>query len=62
MCECCTEHQKDIYLPQLATVEEARLLNKTEMYLRLTTGRRGMGLHAGPFRGGVDRRRSARPR
>ena len=36
MCECCTKHQKGIYLPQLATVEEARLLNKTEMYLRLT--------------------------
>ena len=36
MCECCTEHQKDIYLPHLATVEDARLLNKTEMYLRLT--------------------------
>ena len=36
MCECCTEHQKDIYLPHLATVEDALLLNKTEMYLRLT--------------------------
>jgi sulfhydrogenase subunit gamma (sulfur reductase) len=35
MCECCTGHQKDIYLPQVATVKEARLLNKTEMYLRL---------------------------
>ena len=36
MCECCTGAQKDIYLPQLATVKEARLLNKTEMYLRMT--------------------------
>ena len=28
--------EKDIYLPQLATVEKRRLMNATEMYLRLT--------------------------
>ena len=36
MCECCTENQTDIYLPQLATVAETKLMNETEMYLRLT--------------------------
>jgi sulfhydrogenase subunit gamma (sulfur reductase) len=36
MCECCTESKKDIYLPQMATVTETRLMNETEMYLRLT--------------------------
>lgn len=35
MCECCSV-QKDIYLPQLATVEDIRLLNQTEMYIRCT--------------------------
>ena len=28
--------EKDIYLPQLATIEKRRLMNATEMYLRLT--------------------------
>lgn len=36
MCECCTENQPDIYLPQLATVAETKLMNETEMYIRLT--------------------------
>jgi NAD(P)H-flavin reductase len=36
MCECCTESKKDIYLPQMATVQETRMMNQTEMYLRLT--------------------------
>jgi len=35
MCQCCTK-EKDIYLPQLATVEAAELTNATEMYLKLT--------------------------
>jgi len=35
MCQCCTK-EKDIYLPQLATVEKAELTNATEMYLKLT--------------------------
>jgi sulfhydrogenase subunit gamma (sulfur reductase) len=36
MCECCTEKPKDIYLPELATVAETKVMNETEMYLRLT--------------------------
>lgn len=35
MCECCVE-KKDIYLPQLATVEDERQMNATEKYLRLS--------------------------
>ncbi len=35
MCQCCTE-QKDIYLPQLATVVKAEAMNVTEKYLRLS--------------------------
>ena len=34
MCECCTE-KKDIYLPQMATVEDISQMNVTEKYLRL---------------------------
>jgi len=35
MCECCTQ-KKDIYLPQLATVEDISQMNITEKYLRLS--------------------------
>mgnify|MGYP006280983339 CR=1 FL=1 len=35
MCECCVE-KKDIYLPQLATVEDVSQMNATEKYLRLS--------------------------
>jgi NAD(P)H-flavin reductase len=49
MCDCCTQHQKDIYLPQAATVEEARLLNKTEKYLRLTLDDGGWDYKPGHF-------------
>ncbi len=35
MCECCAT-EKDIYLPQLATVQKMRLMNDTEMYVRFT--------------------------
>ena len=35
MCERCAV-EKDIYLPRLATLEKKRLMNPTEMYLRLT--------------------------
>lgn len=28
--------EKDIYLPRMATIEKKRLMNPTEMYLRLT--------------------------
>ncbi len=42
MCECCAQVNKDIYLPQMATVRETRMMNDTEMYLRLT-------MDEGPF-------------
>jgi NAD(P)H-flavin reductase len=35
MCERCAV-EKDIYLPRLVTLEKKRLMNPTEMYLRLT--------------------------
>lgn len=35
MCQCQTAEQKDIYLPEPATIVESRMLNKTERYLRL---------------------------
>ncbi len=35
MCQCCAE-KKDIYLPQLATVEDVSRMNVTERYLRLS--------------------------
>ncbi len=34
MCECCGT-VKDIYLPQLATIEQARMLNQTELYMKI---------------------------
>lgn len=35
MCECRVK-EKDIYLPHLATVEKSKLMNETELYLRLS--------------------------
>jgi len=35
MCQCC-DTKKDIYLPQSATVSKTRLMNGTELYLRLS--------------------------
>ena len=35
MCECCGT-EKDIYLPQMATVGETKPMNETEIYLRLS--------------------------
>lgn len=35
MCECCGNGQKDIYLPQLATITKRRMLNGTELYMHL---------------------------
>jgi sulfhydrogenase subunit gamma (sulfur reductase) len=35
MCQRCAV-EKDIYLPRMATLEKKRLMNATEMYLRLT--------------------------
>jgi sulfhydrogenase subunit gamma (sulfur reductase) len=41
MCQCCVE-KKDIYLPQLATVQDTSQMNVTERYLRLV-------MDGGPF-------------
>ena len=35
MCQCCAE-EKDIYLPQLATVQDTAEMNDTDRYLRLS--------------------------
>jgi len=35
MCDCCLV-EKDIYLPQMATVEKVELMNTTEMYLKVS--------------------------
>lgn len=35
MCNCCAE-KKDIYLPLPATVQELKMLNQTELYLRIS--------------------------
>ena len=35
MCDCCTQHEKDIYLPQPATITKRRMLNGTELYMHL---------------------------
>ncbi|MBC8481464.1 MAG: FAD/NAD(P)-binding protein [Planctomycetes bacterium] len=35
MCDCCAT-KKDIYLPQMATVNKARLMNGTELYMHIS--------------------------
>jgi NAD(P)H-flavin reductase len=35
MCECCGNGQKDIYLPEMATITKRRMLNGTELYMHL---------------------------
>ncbi len=35
MCECCVSNEKDIYLPQPATITKRRMLNGTELFLHL---------------------------
>jgi len=48
MCQCC-DTEKDIYLPQLATVSKARLMNGTELYLRLTMDDAAFDYQPGQF-------------
>ena len=48
MCECCSV-EKDIYLPQLATVAETKLLNATEMYIRVCLDEGGFDYVPGQF-------------
>lgn len=45
--QCATE--KDIYLPQLATVKQAGMLNETELYLRLEMDGEPMNYVPGQF-------------
>jgi sulfhydrogenase subunit gamma (sulfur reductase) len=36
MCECCGSHAKeDIYLPKMATIKQCRMMNGTELYMKL---------------------------
>ena len=36
MCECCGGNaKKDIYLPEMATVKQTRMMNGTELYMKL---------------------------
>jgi sulfite reductase subunit B len=35
MCDCCCSTQKDIYLPELATIKELDLMNDTEMFMHI---------------------------
>jgi NAD(P)H-flavin reductase len=36
MCQCCSETEKDIYLPQLASVTDRKMLTDNEVYVRVT--------------------------
>ena len=48
MCECCGV-EKDIYLPQLATVKKSRLMNGTELYIRLSMDDEPLEYQPGQF-------------
>jgi len=48
MSRCCAQ-EKDIYLPQLATVQEAKMLNSTEVYLRVRMDAEPLEYHSGQF-------------
>ena len=49
MCECCSG-QKDIYLPEMATIKKRRMMNDTELYMHieLDSGK-PLGHEAGQF-------------
>jgi len=48
MCECCGQ-EKDIYLPQLATVNKARMMNGTELYLNVSMDTEPLEYEPGQF-------------
>jgi len=48
MCECCGT-KKDIYLPQLATVNKARMMNGTELYVHLSMDEGELAYKPGQF-------------
>lgn len=49
MCDCCCDTKKDIYLPELATVGKVRLMNETELYLRLSMDNGKLEYEPGQF-------------
>ena len=48
MCNCCAE-KKDIYLPQPATVQELKMLNETELYLKISMDNESLEYVPGQF-------------
>ena len=48
MCECCGQ-VKDVYLPQLATADEVKMMNETELYLKLSMDAEPLEYKAGQF-------------
>ena len=48
MCECCGQ-VKDLYLPQLATVNETKMMNETELYLQLSMDDEPLEYRPGQF-------------
>ena len=48
MCECCGQ-VKDLYLPQLATVNETKMMNETELYLHLSMDDEPLEYRPGQF-------------
>jgi NAD(P)H-flavin reductase len=48
MCKCCGT-EKDIYLPQLATINQARMLNETELYVKLSMDGKHLEYQPGQF-------------
>ena len=48
MCECCGQ-VKDLYLPQLATVNETKMKNETELYLHLSMDDEPLEYRPGQF-------------
>ena len=48
MCECCTA-EKDIYLPQLATVNKTELMTETELYLQVAKDKEKLDYQPGQF-------------
>lgn len=48
MCECC-DTKKDIYLPEMATINKLKLMNGTEMYLDISMDNNPMEYVPGQF-------------
>ncbi|MBW7991438.1 MAG: oxidoreductase [Planctomycetes bacterium] len=48
MCECCGQ-VKDLYLPQPATVNETKMMNETELYLKLSMDDEPLEYRPGQF-------------